>query len=221
RENLAWVDPFREENWDYLIAVAKEAVAKGFDEVQFDYVRFPTDGKLSAARYSQPNNATTRLPAIAAFLAKARRELGPTGAFLGADVFGYTAFNSNDTDIGQRIEELSAHLDYMCPMVYPSGYHLGIPGVRNPMKNPYEVVKESVRLTRQRSQNPAMQVRPWLQDFKDYAFDKRIFGPGEVTAQIRAANDAGASGWMLWNPRNDYTAAALRPKTSALTKSTP
>lgn len=221
RENLAWVDPFREENWDYLIAVAKEAVAKGFDEVQFDYVRFPTDGKLSAARYSQVNNATTRLPTIAAFLAKAHRELGPTGAFLGADVFGYTAFNSNDTDIGQRIEELSAHLDYMCPMVYPSGYHLGIPGVRNPVKNPYEVVKESVRLTRQRSQNPAMQVRPWLQDFKDYAFDKRIFGPGEVTAQIRGAGDAGASGWMLWNPKNDYTAAALKPKTSALTKSTP
>jgi len=221
RENLAWVDPFREENWDYLIAVAKEAVAKGFDEVQFDYVRFPTDGKLSAARYSQVNNATTRLPTIAAFLAKARRELGPTGAFLGADVFGYTAFNSNDTDIGQRIEELSAHLDYMCPMVYPSGYHLGIPGVRNPVKNPYEVVKESVRLTRQRSQNPAMQVRPWLQDFKDYAFDKRIFGPGEVSAQIRGAGDAGASGWMLWNPKNDYTAAALKPKTSALTKSTP
>ena len=221
RENLAWVDPFREENWDYLIAVAKEAVAKGFDEVQFDYVRFPTDGKLSAARYSQTNNPSTRLPAIAGFLAKARRELGPTGAFLGADVFGYTAFNANDTDIGQRIEELSAHLDYMCPMVYPSGYHLGIPGFRNPVQHPYEVVKESVRLTRQRSQNPAMQVRPWLQDFKDYAFDKRIFGPGEVTAQIRAANDAGASGWMLWNPRNDYTAAALRPKTSALTKSTP
>jgi hypothetical protein len=105
-------------------------------------------------------------------------------------------------------------------MVYPSGYHLGIPGFRNPVQHPYEVVKESVRLTRQRSQNPAMQVRPWLQDFKDYAFDKRIFGPGEVTAQIRAANDAGAAGWMLWNPKNDYTAAALRPKTSALTKST-
>jgi len=219
RENLAWVDPFREENWDYLIAVAKEAVAKGFDEVQFDYVRFPTDGKLGAARYSQPNNATSRLPAIAAFLAKARRELGPTGAFIAADVFGYTAFNTNDTDIGQRVEELSAHLDYLCPMVYPSGYHLGIPGFRNPVQHPYEVVKESVRLTRQRSQNPALQVRPWLQDFKDYAFDKRIFGPAEVTAQIRAANDSGAAGWMLWNPKNDYTAAALRAKTGALTKS--
>ena len=219
RENLAWVDPFREENWDYIIAVAKEAALKGFDEVQFDYVRFPTDGKLAAARYSQPNNAATRLPAIAGFLAKARRELGPTGVFLGADIFGYTAFNANDTDIGQRIEELSVSLDYICPMVYPSGYHLGIPGVRNPVLNPYEIVKESVRLTRQRSQNPGAQVRPWLQDFKDYAFDKRIFGPGEVRAQIRGSDDGGGSGWMLWNPKNDYTGAALRSKTSAISKS--
>jgi hypothetical protein len=219
RENLAWVDPFREENWDYIIAVAKEAALKGFDEIQFDYVRFPTDGKLAAARYSQPNSPATRLPAIAGFLAKARRELGPTGVFLAADIFGYTAFNTNDTDIGQRIEEISVSLDYICPMVYPSGYHLGIPGVRNPMVNPYEIVKESVRLTRQRSQNPAAQVRPWLQDFKDYAFDKRIFGPGEVRAQIRGSDDGGGSGWMLWNPKNDYTGAALRPKTSAISKS--
>ena len=219
RENLAWVDPFREENWDYIIAVAKEAALKGFDEIQFDYVRFPTDGKLAAARYSQPNSPATRLPAIAGFLAKARRELGPTGVFLAADIFGYTAFNTNDTDIGQRIEEISVSLDYLCPMVYPSGYHLGIPGVRNPMVNPYEIVKESVRLTRQRSQNPAAQVRPWLQDFKDYAFDKRIFGPGEVRAQIRGSDDGGGSGWMLWNPKNDYTGAALRPKTTAISKS--
>jgi len=219
REKLAWVDPFREENWDYIIAVSKEAALKGFDEIQFDYVRFPTDGKLSAARYSQPNTPATRLPAIAAFLAKARRELGPTGVFLAADVFGYTAFNTNDTDIGQRIEEISVSVDYISPMVYPSGYHLGIPGVRNPMINPYEIVKESVRLTRQRSQNPAAQVRPWLQDFRDYAFDKRIFGPVEVRAQIRGSDDGGGSGWMLWNPRNDYTGAALRPKTSAVSKS--
>jgi hypothetical protein len=219
RENLAWVDPFREEVWDYIIAVAKEAALKGFDEIQFDYVRFPTDGKLAAARYSQPNSPATRLPAIAAFLAKARRELGPTGVFLAADIFGYTAFNANDTDIGQRIEEISVSLDYICPMVYPSGYHLGIPGVRNPVVNPYEIVKESVRLTRQRSQNPAAQVRPWLQDFKDYAFDRRIFGPGEVRAQIRGSDDGGGSGWMLWNPKNDYTGAALRPKTAALSKS--
>jgi hypothetical protein len=220
-EKLAWVDPFREEVWDYTIAIAKEAVAKGFDEVQFDYVRFPTDGKLSAARYSQPNNAQTRLPAIAGFLAKARRELGPTGAFLAADVFGYTAFNDNDTDIGQRVEELALHLDYICPMVYPSGYHRGIPGVRNPVVQPYEIVKESVRLTRKRSAPGAVQVRPWLQDFRDYAFDKRIFGVNEIRAQIRGARDGGALGFMLWNPKNDYTGRALAPKTTVTAKAVP
>ena len=220
-EKLAWVDPFREEVWDYVIAVAKEAVAKGFDEVQFDYVRFPTDGKLSAARYSQPNNAQTRLPAIAGFLAKARRELGPTGVFLAADVFGYTAFNDNDTDIGQRVEELALHLDYLCPMVYPSGYHRGIPGVRNPVAQPYEIVKESVRLTRKRSPAGTAQVRPWLQDFRDYAFDRRIFGVNEIRAQIRGARDGGALGFMLWNPKNDYTGSALSPKTAATARAVP
>jgi hypothetical protein len=220
-EKLAWVDPFREEVWDYAIAVAKEAAAKGFDEVQFDYARFPTDGKLSAARYSQPNNAQTRLPTIAGFLAKARRELGPTGVFLAADVFGYTAFNDNDTDIGQRVEELARHLDYICPMVYPSGYHRGIPGVRNPVAQPYEIVKESVRLTRKRSAPGTVQVRPWLQDFRDYAFDRRIFGVNEIRAQIRGARDGGAVGFMLWNPKNDYTGGALARKTTATARAVP
>jgi hypothetical protein len=212
RENLAWVDPFHEEVWDYNIAIAREAVRKGFDEVQFDYVRFPTDGKLGAARYSKPNTKDTRLPAVAAFLARARREIGPLGAFVGADIFGYTAFNENDTDIGQRIEELAPHVDFLCPMVYPSGYHLGIPGYRNPVAHPYEVVHESVRLIRKRASGAPIQVRPWLQDFRDYAFDRRIFGVPEIRAQIKAAADGGGAGWMLWNPRNDYTGAALKQK---------
>ena len=215
-EKLAWVDPFREEVWRYNVAIAREAASKGFDEIQFDYVRFPTDGKLGAAKYSSPNNKTTRLPAIAGFLGKARRELGPLGVFVAADVFGYTAFN--DTDIGQRIEELAPHLDYLCPMVYPSGYHVGIPGFRNPVQNPYEVVRESVRLIQHRASQHRVRVRPWLQDFKDYAFDRRIFGVTEVRAQIKGADDAGAVGWMLWNPRNDYTASALRQKEASGTK---
>jgi len=217
-EKLAWVDPFREEVWRYNVAIAREAASKGFDEIQFDYVRFPTDGKLGAAKYSSPNNKTTRLPAIAGFLGKARRELGPLGVFVAADVFGYTAFNENDTDIGQRIEELAPHLDYLCPMVYPSGYHVGIPGFRNPVQNPYEVVRESVRLIQHRASQHRVRVRPWLQDFKDYAFDRRIFGVTEVRAQIKGADDAGAVGWMLWNPRNDYTASALRQKEASGTK---
>jgi len=211
-EKLAWVDPFQEAVWNYNIAIAKEAVRRGFDEVQFDYVRFPTDGKLGVAKYSKPNNKDTRLPAIAGFLARARREIGAAGGFVGADLFGYTAFNENDTDIGQRIEELAPHLDFICPMVYPSGYHKGIPGHPNPVLVPYKVVYESVRLIRKRAGTNVVRVRPWLQDFKDYAFDKRIFGVPEVQAQIRGAEEAGGAGWMLWNPRNDYTGSALRTK---------
>ena len=211
-ERLAWVDPFREEVWAYNLAIAKEAVRKGFDEVQFDYVRFPTDGRLTAARYARPNTRETRLPTIAGFLERARRELGQMGAFVAADFFGYTAFNENDTDIGQRIEELSPYLDYICPMVYPSGFHRGIPGYRNPVEHPYRVVHESVRLIRQRAAHTRARVRPWLQDFRDYAFDRRHFGVAEIRAQIKGADDAGGVGWMLWNPRNDYTGAALRAK---------
>jgi hypothetical protein len=213
-EKLAWVDPFQTEVWAYNIEVAKEAIRKGFDEVQFDYVRFPTDGRLGAARYSKPVNKDTRLPTVTAFLSRARRELGPLGVFVGADIFGYTAFNDNDTDIGQRIEELAPSVDYLCPMVYPSGYHLGIPGYRNPVQAPYQVVHESVRLIRKRANSAPVRVRPWIQDFKDYAFDRRIFGVPEIRAQMKGADEAGASGWMLWNPRNDYTGAALQPKSS-------
>jgi hypothetical protein len=211
-EKLRWVDPFREEVWDYNIAIAREAVSRGFDEVQFDYVRFPTDGRLGSAQYAKPNTKETRLPAIAGFLERARRELGPLGAFVSADVFGYTAFNDNDTDIGQRVEELSAHLDFISPMVYPSGYNRGIPGFIKPLENPYQIVFESVRLIRKRAAHTQVRVRPWLQDFRDYAFDKRIFGVTEIRAQMKGADDAGGSGWMLWNPRNNYTVAALRPK---------
>jgi len=211
-EKLAWVDPFREEVWRYNIAIAQEAVRKGFDEVQFDYVRFPTDGKLSAAKYAKPNTRETRLPTVASFLERARKEIGPLGAFVAADVFGYTAFNENDTDIGQRVEEMTAHLDYVCPMVYPSGYHKGIPGYRNPVEHPYQVVHESVRLIKKRAAHTVVRVRPWIQDFKDYAYDRRIFGVNEIRAQIKGSDDGGGSGWMLWNPRNDYTGAALRGK---------
>jgi len=189
----------REEVWAYNIAIAKEAVRHGFDEVQFDYVRFPTDGKLGAARYSRPNNKDTRLPAIAGFLERARRQLGPTGAFVAADIFGYTAFNENDTDIGQRIEELAPRLDYICPMVYPSGYHLGIPGFRNPVTHPYEVVRGE-RPAHPGALGPRVaRVRPWLQDFRDYAFDRRVFGVDSgaglrYAAQTRPAAPAGCSG---------------------------
>ena len=211
REGLAWIDPFREEVWGYAIAIAQEAVTKGFDEIQFDYARFPTDGPIAAARYARPSTEETRLGAISGFFARARRELWPTGVYLAADVFGYAAFNSNDTSVGQRLEDLAPHLDFISLMTYPSGYHLGIPGHRLPVAHPYEVVRESVRLARERTASYPVRIRPWIQDFRDYAFDRREFGVPEIQAQIRGAEDGGATGWMLWNPSNRYTGEALRP----------
>jgi hypothetical protein len=210
-ERLAWLNPFEEEAWPYSIAVAREAALKGFDEVQFDYLRFPADGKLSAARYARPNTQEARLHAVVEFLKQARAALEPTGTALGIDLFGYTAFNLDDTGVGQRIEELSPFVDVLSPMAYPSAYHLGIPKYRNPVAHPYEVVFETVRRVRERSAHASVQVRPWIQDFRDYAFDRRPFGASEVRAEMKAALDAGATGWMLWSPRNQYTVEALAP----------
>jgi hypothetical protein len=210
-ERLAWVDPFEEDAWAYPIAVAREAALKGFDEIQFDYLRFPSDGKLSIARYSRANTQENRLAAIIQFLTRARAALKRTGAALAIDLFGYTAFNLNDTGIGQRIEELAPLVDTFCPMAYPSAYHLGIPNYRNPVAHPYEVVFETARRIRERSAHARAQVRPWIQDFRDYAFDRRPFGVTEIRAEMQGALDAGGTGWMLWNPRNSYTVDALAP----------
>ena len=131
------MDPFREEVWDYNIAIAREAVRKGFDEVQFDYVRFPTDGQLVGRPLCASPTTRRRAcpPSPASWSARGGRS-APRARFVGADIFGYTAFNENDTDIGQRVEELAPHVDYLCPMVYPSGYHVGIPGYPQPGGQP-------------------------------------------------------------------------------------
>jgi hypothetical protein len=211
-ERLAWLDPFEEAAWPYAIAIAGEAARKGFDEVQLDYLRFPTEGHLAAARYERASTPASRAQAVTAFLERARAALQPTGTLLAVDVFGYTAFNLDDTGIGQRLETLAPLVDVLCPMAYPSSYHLGIPGYRNPVTHPYEIVFETVRRARERTAGTPVQVRPWIQNFRDYAFDRRPFEATEVQAQMRAALDAGATGWMLWNPQNRYTVEALEPK---------
>jgi hypothetical protein len=209
RERLAWTDPFKQEVRDYNIAVAVEAAKSGFDEIQFDYVRFPDARGLV---FSQPNTQKNRINAIAEFLQEAKTRLRPYNVFLAADIFGYVCWNFDDTDIGQKLEELTPYLDFTSPMLYPSGYHLGIPGYRNPVAHPYEIVYLSLKKAKERTGLPAMRFRPWLQAFRDYAFDRRPFTGKEIRAQIKAAEDFGSNGWMLWNPRNTYSADGLSPE---------
>jgi hypothetical protein len=205
---IQWLDASRKEAWDYPIDIAVEAARNGFDEIQFDYVRFP-DAKSIV--YSVPNDEQHRVDSLAAFLKEARRRLAPYNVFMAADVFGYISWNTNDTDIGQRLDKIGPNVDYMCPMLYPSGFQYGIPGFRNPVANSYDIVKLSLDRAIQRSELSPKHFRPWIQAFRDYAFDKREFGAKEIDAQIKAANDAGAAGWMLWNPRNVYPDFAVKP----------
>ena len=211
-EDLAWVDPTRKEVWDYNIAIAREAAKAGFDEIQFDYVRFPTDGKLSVAKYSQPNTMETRVKTIDTFLETAYQALLPYNVYFSADVFGYTPWNYNDTDIGQKIEHVAKHLDYICLMVYPSGYHLGIPGYRMPVGHPREVVYYTMEKAKKRLDGQSKKLRPWLQNFRDYAFDRRSYTGTEIKLQIQACDEANTSGWLLWDPTNKYfyTADAMK-----------
>lgn len=210
-EGLAWADPFKEEVWDYNVAIAREAARLGFDEVQFDYIRFPTDGAVSAAVFSRPVTEETREQAILGFLTRARQALSPLGVKLAVDTFGYTAWRDDDMGIGQKLEALASVVDVISPMVYPSTFSDGIPGYSYAVAHPYEIVYQSINAALDRVDQTGVEIRPWLQDFPDYAFDLRPYRATEVQAQIKAARDAGASGWMLWDPRVKYTRAALGP----------
>jgi hypothetical protein len=207
REQLAWTDPFRTEVWDYNIALAVEAARNGFDEIQFDYVRFPDAPELV---FSQPSTPRSRVEAIEGFFARARQRLAPHNVFLAADVFGYVCWNLDDTGIGQFLETLAPDLDYVSPMLYPSAFQSGIPGYANPVQHSYEVVYRSLERAKQRTGLAGVRFRPWLQAFRDYAFDRRAFESQEIETQIRAAESAGSDGWMLWNPQNRYSPAGLK-----------
>lgn len=206
REGLHWVDPFLPAVWRHNLDVAEEAAQAGFDEIQFDYVRFP-DAK--GLRFARANTRENRTAAIVGFLGAARARLAPYNVFLAADIFGYVCWNLDDTAIGQQLETLTTPLDYISPMLYPSGFTWGLPGCTNPVADPGQIVRRSLAEAKQRTGLPGVRFRPWLQAFRDYAFDRREFDANDIRAQIDAAQAADTDGWMLWNPRNRYDPAQL------------
>ncbi|RLC78299.1 MAG: hypothetical protein DRI61_10090 [Chloroflexi bacterium] len=200
REKLGWGNPFREEVWEYNIELAKEVAALGFDEIQFDYIRFPSDGDLSAIVYEEPNTRETRTKAIREFIARMAEALRPFPVFTSVDVFGLTVWveKGGDMGIGQRVEDVSPYVDYLCPMVYPSTFALGALGYDNPALYPYEVVYRSTIEARKRS---AALVRPWLQHYSLYGV---TYDLERLQAQKQAAEDAEAWGWTFWNAGGVY-----------------
>jgi hypothetical protein len=199
-EGMAWVNPFREEVWDYNIALAKEVVALGFDEINLDYIRFPSDGDLSLISYAEENTADTRAAAIRAFISRMAETLEPDEIYLSADVFGLTVWVEPEVDmnIGQRIVDIAPYVDYLAPMLYPSTFAAGNLGLANPSAYPYEVIFRSQNAAAARVPQ-ATKVRPWLQAY--------WYTTAEMLLQKQAANDANAAGWIWWNAAGIYDEA--------------
>ncbi|MGC8838569.1 MAG: putative glycoside hydrolase [Anaerolineae bacterium] len=197
RSGMAWVNPYLSDVWDYNLALAREVADLGFDEIQLDYIRFPSDGEVGAVDYGQESTRETRIAAIQGFMRAFARALEDKPVFTGVDVFGLTVtvHPESEMGIGQRVMDVAPYVDYLCPMVYPSTFAPGNLGLADPYASPYEVVYRSVQEASRRVP-PGTRVRPWLQYY--------FYGPDDLRQQMQAAADAGGWGWMFWNSRANY-----------------
>lgn len=209
RDKISWADPFNQNVWDYNIAIAEEAAALGFDEIQFDYIRFPAKSDLI---FSRENTGENRVAAINGFLQRAKERLTNYPVMMSANIFGYICWKHKDQKIGQRLVDLAQYVDYLSPMLYPSGFPHGVPGYPDPVANSYETIALSLVKAQQLTGLSAVRFRPWLQAFKDYAFDRRSFSASEIHAQINASDASGSHGWMLWNAASRFSVAGLQLK---------
>lgn len=214
---LAWLNPYERENWDYLIEVALDAADAGFDEVQFDYVRFPTGKDMDSVDYGPTAANLSREDAIVGFLEAARTALHQQGVLVSADVFGTVINIKTDAAlIGQDYAKMSEAVDFLCPMVYPSHYAAGSFGLEIPDREPHQTVLEALQKSKTALSGVAdterAGVRAWLQDFTATWVKGHLeYGGTEIRAQIQAVYDAGYRDWILWNAKNNYTADGLLP----------
>ena len=204
--NSSWSSPFSPRARQYNIDIAV-AAAEYFDEVQFDYVRLPYEHGLLEREIFGPRG---RIEAITTFVRDASEALHLAGAAISADLFGVISVRPGDEGIGQSLSHLSPFLDYVSPMLYPSGWGPGWFGLSYPPANPRKVIRDSVDLTADVvAQLSRAHIRPWLQDFTDYQHRGLYYGSDQVVEQIEAAADAGANGFMLWDANLDYEEQAL------------
>jgi hypothetical protein len=207
-KGLSFLDPANKEVWKYTVAIARAAYESGFDEINFDYIRYPSDGKISDINYhiTPPNTRSDNLEAFFTYL---HSEMKKSPAITtSADVFGLTTEAMDDMGIGQIWEKAIPHFDFIAPMVYPSHYPNGHAGYKNPAAYPYEIITRAIAgaiLKTTKINQDVNKIRPWLQDFNLGA----TYTKDLVRAQIKAVHDQKLSSWMLWDPRNKYTAGAL------------
>ena len=213
RRGFAWADPASKEAWDNVVSVSKRALDVGFDEINYDYIRFPTDGNLENMVYPVWDGQKPRGEVIKNFSAYARDELkkyAPDIA-LSIDIFGYTFIRSDGLGIGQQLADLLDEFDYVYPMVYPSHYSAGNFGFQDPAEHPYEVIKGTIEKGLEQLGDKAElakpKIRPWLQVFDIGA----EYTPEMIKKEISATYDSlgeKSTGWLLWDPSNRYERAS-------------
>jgi len=211
-KGLAWVDPASKEVWEYNVSIAKDALAHGFDEVNFDYVRFPSDGAIFDTAYPFWDEKTPLQEIIASFFVYLSDELKGMGR-TSVDLFGLAAANTwDDMGIGQVLEDAFLNFDFISPMVYPSHFGQGFLGFEHPEEHPYEIVYFSMQRAKERMEIfeetsvKRAKLRPWLQYF-DLTGSEIIYTPLVVREQIQATKDALGeeyTGYLLWNSANLY-----------------
>ena len=216
RQGMAWVDPYRKEVWDYLMEVGTAAKELGFDEVQFDYIRFSTESSMNNVVFDEAvTQGRSKTDVITEFVKYAYENLASQGLFVSADVFGTIIGSEIDANaVGQIYTEMAKHLDYICPMIYPSHYGDGNFGIEHPDTQPYDTILAALQKSRTVLEAAAEEdghvsnqaiVRPWLQDFTATWLTHHIeYGDNEIAAQIQAVKDAGYDEWMLWSAANRY-----------------
>jgi hypothetical protein len=191
---LYWANPFNRSVWEYNIALCRELIELGFDEIQFDYIRFPSDGDLSMMNYPIKSENLTKTECIGKFLETAYRELKPTGITLSVDLFGLVAWKTDDFGVGQKIEAIAPNVDVICPMFYPSHFPKGFLGRQNPAESPFEIMELSMKRMQKRT---AKKIRPWIQGF--------WYKPEDINAQIDGLSQAQTGSWSVWNPSGNYS----------------
>jgi hypothetical protein len=201
---LGWTNPYDRRVWRYNVDVAVAAVKAGFDEIQFDYVRFPSDGDIALIRYPGKHEQAMRWT-IPAFVHYARRRLHPLGARVSVDVFGLSA--TRDLGIGQLPRRVSRYVDAVYPMVYPSHYNPGEYGLDDPNAVPGETVTRSLLDFQRALEGRKARLTPWLQDFSL----GRTYTIEDVFSQVAAARAQHTGGFLLWNPEGLYNTAVLQP----------
>lgn len=227
-----WPNPYNENSWDYPIALAKEAAELGFDEIQFDYIRFPSsEGRVKQISFGFDSATVTKSQKINKFLTRVMDEMAEYKIKISADVFGIiTKRNGDFENIGQDFKAIASIVDVICPMVYPSHYGYGEYKVSKPDLNPYTIIYSALsdakkRITEYNSSgdvieinNKYAEIRPYLQDFTASWLGKgnyQIYGTNAVKDQIQACFDVGIKGFTLWDPNNKYCFDALELASSS------